>query len=182
MPRERRTHPLGYISPRREGHLSVPTRQLTFVSVENGMAKQLARFTLLPGARELLRFGADDGKRHTFPVVGAGPDRTPGLDGHRVILDNRTAGHVAATAARGGIQLTSLDPRDAQGSGALHAVTSSMAEALADAEIVMVVVLACVHRDGARLATPCLQDGQVIVLNPGRICGATEFAHTLREE
>ncbi len=122
-----------------------------------------------------------------FTVVGAGHGGKAmaahlGLMGYPVTLYNRTAAHVAAIAARGGIQLTSVDPQDPQGFGPLHVVTSSMEEALAEAQIVMVVVPASAHRDIARMAAPYLQDGQVVVLNPGRTGGAIEFAHTLREE
>ncbi|MFN2155742.1 MAG: NAD/NADP octopine/nopaline dehydrogenase family protein [Anaerolineae bacterium] len=122
-----------------------------------------------------------------FTVVGAGHGGKAmaahlALMGYPVTLYNRTAAHIAAIAARGGIQLTSVDPADPQGFGSLHAVTSSMEEALHEADIVMVVVPACAHCDVARLAAPYLQDGQVVILNPGRTCGAIEFAHTLREE
>jgi opine dehydrogenase len=104
------------------------------------------------------------------------------LMGYPVTLFNRTAAHVAAIRARGGIHLSSVSPEGPQGFGALRAVTSSMEQALADAEIVMVVVPACAHRDIARMAAPYLRDGQIVVLNPGRTCGAIEFAHTLREK
>jgi len=32
------------------------------------------------------------------------------------------------------------------------------------------------------MAAPHLQDGQIVVLNPGRTCGAIEFIHVLRQE
>ena len=122
-----------------------------------------------------------------YTVVGAGHGGKAmaahlALMGHSVTLFNRTAAHVTAIRARGGIYLSSGGADGPQGFGELRAVTSDMQEALAEAEIVMVVVPACAHRDVARLAAPHLQDGQIVVLNPGRTCGAIEFAHTLRCE
>jgi opine dehydrogenase len=126
-------------------------------------------------------------KKAHYTVVGAGHGGKAmaahlALMGYPVTLFNRTAAHVAAIEARGGIQLTSSDTDGLQGFGALRLVTSNMGDALAQADIVMVVVPACAHRDIARIAAPYLQDGQVVVLNPGRTCGAIEFAHTLRQE
>jgi opine dehydrogenase len=126
-------------------------------------------------------------RKTCYTVVGAGHGGKAmaaylALIGYPVTLLNRTAAHVAAIQARGGIQLTSVDSEGAQGFGALRAVTSNVEEALAEAEIVMVVVPACAHQDIARMAAPHLRDGQIVVLNPGRTCGAIEFAHTLRQE
>ena len=126
-------------------------------------------------------------KKAHYTVVGAGHGGKAmaahlALMGHRVTLFNRTAVHVTAIRARGGIHLSSVNPKGPQGFGTLRAVTSSMEEALAEAEIVMVVIPACGHRDVAHMAAPHLRDGQVIVLNPGRTCGAIEFAHTLRQD
>jgi len=122
-----------------------------------------------------------------YTVVGAGHGGKAmaahlALMGYPVTLFNRTAAHVAGIQARGGIQLTSADSKDGQGFGALRAVTSSMDQALAEADIVMIVVPACAHQDIARMAAPYLRDGQILVLNPGRTCGAIEFVHTLRQE
>jgi opine dehydrogenase len=121
-----------------------------------------------------------------YTVIGAGHGGKAmaahlALMGHPVTLFNRTAAHVAAIEARGGIQLTSAGPDGPQGFGALHAVTSDLGDALAQAQIVMVVVPACGHREIAQQAAPHLQDGQIVVLNPGRTCGAIEFAHALRQ-
>jgi len=126
-------------------------------------------------------------RKTRYTVIGAGHGGKAmaahlALMGYPVTLFNRTAAHVAGIRARGGIQLTSVDAEGPQGFGALRAVTSNMEEALAEAEIVMVVVPACAHRDIARVVAPHLRDGQIVVLNPGRTCGAIEFAHTLRQE
>ena len=121
-----------------------------------------------------------------YTVVGAGHGGKAmaahlTLMGYPVTLFNRTATHISAIKARGGIDLSSGGAAGPQGFGVMRMITSSMEEALAEAEIVMVVVPACAHQDIARMAAPYLQDGQIVVLNPGRTCGAIEFAHTLRQ-
>lgn len=46
----------------------------------------------------------------------------------------------------------------------------------------MVVIPANGHIDIARSAAPYLQEGQIVVLNPGRTLGAIEFRRVLDEE
>jgi opine dehydrogenase len=87
---------------------------------------------------------------------------------------------VAAIKKMGGIHLESTEggPR---GFGRLANVTSDMAEAVKDADMIMVVVPSSAHADVARLMAPHLKDGQTVVLHPGRTCGAIEFAKVLRD-
>ena len=120
-----------------------------------------------------------------YTVIGAGHGGKAmaahlALMGFRVTLYNRTPDHVAAIKARGGIDLESYDggPR---GFGKLALVTSDMGEALRQTGIVMVVVPSSAHADMARMAAPHLHDGQIVVLHPGRTCGAIEFAKVLRD-
>jgi opine dehydrogenase len=98
--------------------------------------------------------------------------------GADVALWNRTPDHVAEIARIAGIELEGV----VSGFGKLRLVTSDMAEALADAALVMVCVPAFAHRDVARECAPHLGDGQVVVLNPGRTFGALEFLHELRSQ
>jgi len=102
------------------------------------------------------------------------------LMGFPVTLYNRTAENIAAIRARGGIELESYDggPR---GFVRLANTTADVAEAVAEADIVMVVVPSTAHVDIARAAAPHLRDGQIVVLNPGRTGGALEFTKVLRE-
>lgn len=121
-----------------------------------------------------------------YTVIGAGHGGKAmaahlGLMGFPVTLYNRTAANVAAIRARGGIDLKS-EIEGARGFGPLQAVTSDMAEALAEAEVIMVVVPASAHGDIARVAAPHLRDGQIVVLNPGRTGGAIEFSKVLRDQ
>ena len=122
-----------------------------------------------------------------FTVVGAGHGGKAmaaylSLAGYKVALYNRTDVHITAIRARGGIQLSSADEASPQGFGTLDRVTSDMQEALMGANVIMVVVPACAHRDIAAAMAPHLEDGQTVVLNPGRTCGAIEFHHVLRQE
>jgi opine dehydrogenase len=121
-----------------------------------------------------------------YTVIGAGHGGKAmaahlALKGFSVTLFNRTAERVAAIKARSGIDLESPEsgPR---GFGRLAAVTSDMGEALASAEIVMVVVPSSAHADIAKAAAPYLCDGQIVVLHPGRTLGAIEFNKVLCDQ
>ncbi len=123
-------------------------------------------------------------KKTRYTVVGAGHGGKGmaahlALMGFPVTLYNRTADNVAAIAKRKGLDLESF-AGGPHGFGRLARVTSDMGEALAEAEIVMVVVPSSAHADIARTAAPHLRDGQIVVLHPGRTLGALEFKHVLR--
>jgi opine dehydrogenase len=95
------------------------------------------------------------------------------------VLYNRTPENVAAIKELGGIYLESFDggPR---GFGKLELVTSSLAEALEHARMVMIVVPSSAHADIAKACAPYLTDGQIVILHPGRTCGAIEFTRVIR--
>jgi opine dehydrogenase len=65
------------------------------------------------------------------------------------------------------------------GFGRLDLVTHEIAPAIAEADIILVVVPANVHTFMAEACAPHLRDGQVILLNPGRTGGALEFRNVL---
>ena len=120
-----------------------------------------------------------------YVVIGAGHGGKAmaahlALLGFPVTLYNRTSARVAAIKARGGIDLESYDggPR---GFGRLALVTSDMCAALTQADVIMVVVPSSAHADIARSSAPHLRDGQIVVLHPGRTCGAIEYAKALRD-
>ena len=120
-----------------------------------------------------------------YTVIGAGHGGKTmaahlALMGFPVVLYNRTPDNVALIRARGGIDLASSNggPR---GFGRLDLVTSDIAVALGEAEIVMLVVPASAHKSIAEEAAPHLQNGQIVVLNPGRTGGCLEFVKTLRD-
>jgi len=120
-----------------------------------------------------------------YTVVGAGHGGKAmaahlALLGYSVTLFNRTPENVAAIASRGGIELDSFEggPR---GFARLHRVTSRPAEAVQEADILMVVVPSSAHAEIARALAPHLHDGQIVVLHPGRTGGALEFRQQLLE-
>ncbi|NDJ77105.1 MAG: NADP transhydrogenase subunit alpha [Chloroflexi bacterium] len=110
---------------------------------------------------------------------GKGMAADLGLRGYSVRLYNRTYKNIEAIAARGGIEVSFEDGR--LDFGPLKMVTSDIAYALHGAQVAMVVLPASAHRDIAIAAAPYLQDGQTVVLNPGRTGGAFEFRQALRD-
>ncbi|MBC7129253.1 MAG: NAD/NADP octopine/nopaline dehydrogenase family protein [Thermoplasmatales archaeon] len=58
--------------------------------------------------------------------------------------------------------------------------TESLKDCLDGAHLIMVVVPAMGHAYYAERCAPYLQDGQIVVLNPGRTGGALEFKHVLK--
>jgi len=100
------------------------------------------------------------------------------LQGVPVRVYNRSQARIAAMQEQGGVQVEGV----AEGFGGIKAATTNLAEALADAKLIMVTVPASAHGELARACAPHLRDGQVVVLNPGRTGGALEFAATLRAE
>ena len=76
----------------------------------------------------------------------------------------------------GGIQMEGR----INGFGKIGCITTDIAEAVKGAEIIMVTTVANAHRAVATSIAPYLEDGQVVVLNPGRTCGALVFKQTLK--
>lgn len=121
-----------------------------------------------------------------YTVIGAGHGGKAmaahlGLMGFPTTLYNRTPLNVAAIKELGGIDLEGPTP-ELRGFCQLACVTSNMEEALQNANMIMVVVPSSAHADIARQCAPYLQDEQIVVLHPGRTCGAIEFAKVLRDE
>jgi opine dehydrogenase len=120
-----------------------------------------------------------------YTVIGAGHGGKAmaahlALMGFSVTLWNRTFEHIEVIKKRGGIELEGAEGGP-HGFGKIPLVTSDIAEALRDAEMIMVVLPSSAHADIAKTVAPCLKDGQIIILHPGRTCGALEFDKTLRD-
>jgi opine dehydrogenase len=118
-----------------------------------------------------------------FTVIGAGNGGKAmaahlALMNQNVTLFNRTFQHIEPIAQRGGIDLVTPTGME-DGFGIIKKVTGDIQEALAEAEVIMVVLPAFGHADIARMVAPHLQDGQIILLHPGRTCGAIEFRMVL---
>ena len=121
-----------------------------------------------------------------YTVVGAGHGGKSmaahlALMGKEVTVYNRTYAHIEILAKRRGIELDSF-PAGPHGFGAIKLATSDMEEALREAEVVMLVVPSSAHADLAKVMAPHMRDGQIIILNPGRTCGAIEFDMVRRKE
>ena len=120
-----------------------------------------------------------------YTVIGAGHGGKAmaahlAIMGFETTLYNRTADHIYAIHALGGVDLESYD-NGPRGFGRLKKVTSDMAEAIQDANVIMVVVPSSAHADIAKNMAPHLVDGQQVLLHPGRTCGAIEFAKVLKD-
>lgn len=120
-----------------------------------------------------------------FTVIGAGHGGKAmaahlGLMGFPTTLYNRTPDHIAAIKELGVIDLESNDG-SLKGFGHLEKVTSNIGEALENAEVINVVVPSSAHADIAKICAPYLKDGQIVVLHPGRTCGAIEFVKVMRD-
>jgi len=119
-----------------------------------------------------------------YTVIGAGHGGKTmaahlSLLGAEVILYNRTQEHIQVIKARGGIEMESYEGGP-HGFAKIKLATSDLEAALKDAEVIMVVVPSSAHADIAKLAAPHLKDGQIVILHPGRTCGAIEFERVLR--
>ena len=137
----------------------------------------------MPSSLGFLELESNSRSGVPYLVIGAGHGGKAmaaylGLHGFPTALYNRTPARVAQIRALGGIDLELED--GTRHFARLRLVTSNMQEALAEAQVIMVAVPSSAHRDLAMLCAPYLQDGQVVVLNPGRTFGAVEFAHAIQ--
>lgn len=124
-------------------------------------------------------------EKKKFTVIGAGHGGKAmaahlAWMGFNITLYNRTFDHVSAIHKRGGIDLESYEGGP-HGFCHLAMVTSDISEALQQSEVIMVVVPSSAHSDLARVMAPHLRDGQIIVLHPGRTCGALEMTKVLKD-
>jgi opine dehydrogenase len=113
-------------------------------------------------------------------VIGAGNGGQAmaghlGMNGHKVRLYNRTESVLEPIRTAGGIEL-----KDAiQGFGEVAFASNDIGSVVKNADIIMVTTTADAHRYIAQQLAPHLEDGQIIVLNPGRTLGALEVRSVL---
>ncbi|NTW34243.1 MAG: NAD(P)-binding domain-containing protein [Bacteroidetes bacterium] len=99
------------------------------------------------------------------------------LLGHQVSLYNRNLDKLKVLVAKKSITI-----EDAiVGESKINLITENIAAAIADAELIMVTTTANAHREIAKMISPFIENGQTIVLNPGRTLGALEFSHELKK-
>jgi opine dehydrogenase len=120
-----------------------------------------------------------------YSIIGAGHGGRAmaahlALDGFEVKLYNRTPDHIEGIRARQGIDLEGGDAGP-HGFAKFALVTSSMEDALSKTDVIMVVVPSSAHADIAKNMAQFLKHDQIIVLHPGRTCGAIEFDKVLRD-
>jgi opine dehydrogenase len=120
--------------------------------------------------------------KQKFAVIGAGHGGKAiaahlALKGFPVKLYNRTLSKIIPIIKMGGIEIEG----EISGFGKLDLASDNIGEVIKDADIIMVVVPAFAHAAIAERCSPYLKDGQIVLLNPGRTCGALEFINILRE-
>ena len=121
-----------------------------------------------------------------FTVIGAGHGGKSmaahlALMGFSVTLYNRTPERVEIIKKRGGIELDSEQEGGPHGFGKLAKVTSDIGEAVRRSDVIMIVLPSSAHADIAKASAKYLRDGHIIILHPGRTCGALEFSKVIRE-
>jgi opine dehydrogenase len=99
------------------------------------------------------------------------------LKGYKVSLFDRNEAKVKELQLKGSIELRG----QIKGVGHISCVTSNIGEAVADADLVMVTTVANAHREVATSMAPYIKERQIIILNPGRTCGALVFKQALNE-
>lgn len=122
------------------------------------------------------------GKDLKFAILGAGHGGKSlaahlALKGFEVNLYNRTYSNILPIAKLKGIEIEG----EVNGFGRLGVVSDNISEIIEGADIIMVVVPAFAHGSIAERCAPYLKDGQIVILNPGRTCGALEFLNVIRE-
>jgi len=128
----------------------------------------------------------EDEMTKNFTVIGAGHGGKAmaahlALMGFSVTLYNRTPERVEIIKKRGGIELDSGDEGGPRGFGKIAKVTSDIGEAVKSSDVIMVVLPSSAHADIAKASARHLRDGHIVVLHPGRTCGALEFSKVIRE-
>lgn len=128
------------------------------------------------------RTGEND-RKPAIAVLGAGHGGLAmaghlALMGYEVRLFNRGEERLWGVKSSGGIELTGT----ITGFGPIKIVTTNISEAIQGATFIMVVVPAVAHQYMAENTAPYLQDGQIVVLHPGRTLGALEFRQVLNSK
>ena len=118
----------------------------------------------------------------TIAVIGAGNGGTAiagylASQGAKVNLCDLFPQFLEGIQKAGGIDLT-LDGVTARQT--LNKVTTDVAQTIAGVHLIMVVTPSFTHRMIAEACAPYLEDGLVVVLNPGRTGGALEFLAVIR--
>jgi opine dehydrogenase len=98
------------------------------------------------------------------------------LRGHSVNLFSFFKRELDPVIERGGVKLEG----DVEGFAKLNLVTLDIAEAVAGVDMVICLMPALAQKNIASLLSGCLQDGQILLLSPGRTGGALEVYQEFR--
>lgn len=120
---------------------------------------------------------------NTIAVIGAGNGGTAisaflAGKGASVNLCDLFPQYVEGIQKEGGITLT-IEGKTTRET--LNYVGTDVARAIKGVKLIMVVTPSFTHKMIAEACSPLLEDGQIIVLNPGRTGGAVEFLATVRK-
>jgi len=112
--------------------------------------------------------------------VGAAAAADLTLAGHEVVLYEMPQFHknIDPIVQSGGIKLSGVGRT---GFAKIDKVTTDMAEAVRDTQIIMVATVGWAHKTIAELCAPYLEDGQTIILSSAQF-GSLEFSKVLKEK
>lgn len=118
---------------------------------------------------------------NTILVIGAGNGGLAmaghlSLMGFEVNLYNRGRERIDLIKKSGGVDVTGI----VNGFGQLNKITTNIKDAIKNTDLIMVAIPASGHKDLAKICAPYLEDGQIVILNPGRTFGALEFSKILK--
>ena len=117
-----------------------------------------------------------------FCVIGAGSGGLAtaahlALNGYGVTLYNRSESRIKHIKEENGIKVCGV----LDGFAKIKLITNDIKKALEGANVILVVIPASGHKEVATICCPYLNDGQMIILTPGRTLGALEFLNTIRK-
>lgn len=98
------------------------------------------------------------------------------MAGHEVSLYHYRTEKVDILKEKGCIELVG----EIEGVSKLALISDKLEEVIAGAEIIMVTTTANAHTTLAAQMAKCVENGQIVLLNPGRTGGALEFYQTLK--
>jgi opine dehydrogenase len=100
-----------------------------------------------------------------------------GLRGLSVRLHARNEERLEALRRQGGVKITGIH----DGLVPVDLITTNLADAVRDANLIMLVVPSVAHEFYARGLAPLLKEDQTVFLNPGHTGGGLNFVHELRQ-
>lgn len=122
------------------------------------------------------------GEKMTIAVIGAG-NGGQALAGHLAAM-----GHCVRLYDRDVAKTIELNRKKLislcgvlQLEGKIELASPDIEKVIAGADLIMIATTAIAHRSLASQMAPILEEEQIVVLNPGRTCGALEFKNTLNQ-